>query len=69
MNPLAMIDMKSKLKASTNTVNLVRKTSENCHEDLISAIIHGEKKAVVKDRIKAVLSLDEAIEGIKKDFK
>lgn len=66
MNPLAMIDMKSKLKTSRQTDNFERINYENCHEDLISAIINGDKKAVVEDRIKPVLSLDEAIEGIKK---
>ena len=72
MNPLAMIDMKSKLKGNvTNKVtdskiNSFTSSNLNKIEDiLIKEIIQGDKKAVeVKTKI-TVMTLDEAVDKIK----
>jgi len=72
MNPLAMIDMKSKLKGNTesykntNTYTIDTNKLGRSHEELIRGIIHGEKKAVEERTINTVISLDEAVSNIKK---
>jgi len=72
MNPLAMIDMKNKLKGNvTNKVtdskiNSFTSSNLNKIEDmLIKEIIQGDKKAVEATTKNTVISLDEAVGKIK----
>ena len=67
MNPLVMIDMKSKLKINTenrNEVNEVKNVLTENEMKLIKDIIHGDKETekVVDMR---VLTFDEAVSSIK----
>lgn len=81
MNPLAMIDMKSKLKnnASAN-INTNRNNSYKSNEginaftmsnlthienNLIKDIIQGEKKAEQVSEVNKVISLEEAVKNIR----
>jgi hypothetical protein len=72
MNPLAMIDMKSKLKGNvqsnkyTNSgFSKVEGNLDDRQISLIKEIIHGDKKAVVENTSAKIMSLDEAVNYIK----
>lgn len=73
MNPLAMIDMKSKLKGTINktaknsTINSFTISNlDNIESKLIKEIIHGEKVAEEVSTRNPIISLDDAINIIKK---
>lgn len=72
MNPLVMIDMKSKLKGNVNKdANDTKINSstlsnlDNIENTLIKEIIQGEKKALVGKWSNKAISLDEAVDKIK----
>lgn len=72
MNPLAMIDMKNKLKgnvtnkATDSKINPFTSSNLNKIEDmLIKEIILGDKKAVESKTRNTIISLDEAVDRIK----
>lgn len=67
MNPLVMIDMKSKLKVNGENKNCVNELKTNLEENemrLVKDIIHGGKRTeqVVHKRI---LTFDEVVSNIK----
>ncbi|WFA07840.1 hypothetical protein [Tissierella sp. Yu-01] len=77
MNPLAMIDMKSKLKGHTenyksnskfNNNNFISNNGklEDREVSLLKDIIQGDKKPVVENSSARVMSLDEAVNYIKR---
>lgn len=77
MNPLAMIDMKSKLKGnrkdykSNSTFSNNNFTSnegklEDREVNLLIDIIQGDKKPVAENSTTKVMSLDEAVNYVKK---
>lgn len=77
MNPLVMIDMKSKLKGKVeNTLNKGYTQESKMNEfdisnlnitesDFIKEIIQGDKKVVEKKKCNTIISLDEAVNKIK----
>ena len=72
MNPLVMIDMKSKLSGNVNnTTNETKINSftlsnlDKIENTLIKEIIQGEKKAVEGKWNNSAISLDEAVDRIK----
>ncbi len=81
MNPLAMIDMKSKLKNNASgNINTNRNNSYKSNEginaftmsnlthienNLIKDIIQGEKKAEQVSEVNKVISLEEAVKNIR----
>ena len=72
MNPLAMIDMKNKLKGNVankvtdSKMNSFTTSNLNKIEDmLIKELILGDKKAVESKTRNTIISLDEAVDRIK----
>lgn len=72
MNPLAMIDMKSKLKGNVNKdandtkINSFTLSNlDKIENTLIKEIIQGEKKALEGKWSNKAISLDEAVDKIK----